>query len=126
MDAGAAGRSVAKDQQAQGVTTPVRVAILMLVAIGQMADFLTFAAAASVVPIAAESAGWARLAYAAYGLMGVFMVKTLFLIPMLLIVDYIIRGKSALAWKVFVSTFVFAWGLAGAATNLGAIALALR
>jgi len=99
-------------------------ASLYLVAAAQLADVVTFYAAAAVIPIEHELDPIARLAVATAGLGAVLILKIAALGAMLWITT-LIRGAPDWA-RITGLSLVIGAGLAGAAANLVALLVALR
>lgn len=98
---------------------------LVLVAAAQLADLVTFFAAASVIPISNETNVLAGAAWNLAGPIGVMSLKLAALIPSLMIVDRLSHVR--VRWVPLAAVSIPAGiGLAGAAGNVAALLAALR
>lgn len=94
----------------------------LLIVLANLADFLTFACAASVLPIAGEVNPLARWLYVHHGLLGVVGLKVVGLVVILAVLagihDPTIRNVT-IAGLVAIALF-------GALTNTAAVVLSFR
>ena len=98
--------------------TPERFASLVLVAIAQLADLVTFYAATSVLPLAYEQNPLARAGFATVAKLGYLFVA-------LFVIDRWLWRRPAWLRVGFVATVV-GLGLAGAAANVAVLAAVFR